>query len=131
MIELIFAIALAQPQPKAPPPGRPLWEKPPQGHKPHWYNPKPNPGYHHKHSHKFRHGHYYHGHRHHHWSHHYWDHRYSTYLYYDPGIKVYYYWYPAHYRYYPVTYLPKGGHYDHDYDSDPRPPKAPSPVDED
>lgn len=57
---------------------------------------------------RFRFGFYYNGFHHNHWSYHYWDTRYGTYLYYDPYVLQYFYWFAPHARYYPVTYAPPG-----------------------
>jgi hypothetical protein len=55
---------------------------------------------------RFSDGYYYTGRNHAHWSHRVWDRRYQRYLYYDPYVRSYYYWYEGHNRFYPVTYVP-------------------------
>ncbi len=76
---------------------------PPPKNNGHYVRPKVH-NYHLQHGHSFSHGYYYIGPNHYHWSHHYWDNRYGCYLYYDPGLRMYYYWHAPHYCFYPITY---------------------------
>jgi hypothetical protein len=57
-----------------------------------------------KHGKKFSKGYYYEGRHHNHWSQRVWSDDYGQWLYLDPDLGVYYYWYEADETYYPITY---------------------------
>ncbi len=122
-----------KPTPKGPPaPGKPVNRDRPANYKP-YLNPRKiemakTLTYHRDHGKRFKYGWWYHGHSHPHWSHHYWDNRYGAYLYFDPGVQVWYWWCTPHYRFYPVTYLPVGLTYSSDYVENPKPPAQPPPA---
>ncbi len=54
----------------------------------------------------YRGGYYYAGRDHHHWSYRVWDAKYGRYHYYDPYLRIYYYWSPERLGYYPVEVAP-------------------------
>jgi hypothetical protein len=55
---------------------------------------------------RFSGGYYYPGHVHHHWTRIVWDGPHHRYIYWDPYLSVYFYWYAPGNCYYPITYSP-------------------------
>lgn len=132
LLTTVLLTIVTAPQPKPPQaqaPSKSVDRTQPQGYKP-YLHPKASVDarYYARHGHRFRDGYWYQGYRHSHWSYHYYDRRYGAYLYYDPGVKVYYWWCAPHFRYYPVSYLPAGMHYGTDYEEEPKEPKTPPPA---
>lgn len=129
LLSLILSAAPQSKPPHAPAPKRDANRVQPQGHKPYLHSMgKSNARYYVQHGHRFKYGYWYSGYVHPHWSYHVWDSRYGCFLYYDPGVKVYYYWNPVHYRYYPVSYVPDGCRYDYDFQETPKQPDTPPPA---
>ena len=101
MFAILTAVALlAPPQkpPQAPVPPRAVNREQPKDWKPYVrpgnFDQTKAMNYHRDNGNRFKGGYWYNGYAHPHWSYHYWDRRYATFLYYDPGTLVYFYWKP-------------------------------------
>ncbi len=65
-------------------------------------------GYYRSHARHNRHGYFYHGRYHSHWSYFCWDWRYGCRVFFDPGVRCYFYYCAPDDSYYPVSYCPYG-----------------------
>jgi hypothetical protein len=81
--------------------------------------------YHQQHGTKFSHGYSYRGRYHNHWHHRQWDSRYGTYLFWDRGLRTWYYWCQPDDCYYPISYVP---YQRYSWETTPAPSPEPTPT---